>query len=182
MGKKYIIELPENTHWIQWLMEGTKDHHPYMDFKQVEDLTPYIEPDLGKIKNDAFDDGYKCGLADAWETARKIECDEGIDMNTLCTIFGRGSSNSIIRDFSASEAIAKIKEYEDSKQEIKIGDEVKTDDGQKMVIAAIVNKDFAGLADDGRFMFGTLDGTIIRTGRHFPEIAAVLEKMRGEQE
>ena len=29
MGK-YIIELPENTHWIQWIMEGTKDHHPYI--------------------------------------------------------------------------------------------------------------------------------------------------------
>ena len=42
MGK-YIIELPENTHWIQWIMEGTKDHHPYMDYKQVEDLIPYTE-------------------------------------------------------------------------------------------------------------------------------------------
>ena len=58
--KKYIIELPENTHWIQWIMESTKDHHPYMDYKQVEDLTPYTEPDMEQVRKEA------------WEAARKI--------------------------------------------------------------------------------------------------------------
>lgn len=67
MGKKYIIELPENTHWIQWIMEGTKDHHPYMDYKQVEDLTPYTEPDMEQVRKEAYDNGY--------ETA-KHECED----------------------------------------------------------------------------------------------------------
>lgn len=59
--KKYIIELPENTHWIQWIMEGTKDHHPYMDYKQVEDLTPYTE-----------DSAYAHGYTEAESKYREI--------------------------------------------------------------------------------------------------------------
>lgn len=67
---------------------------------------------------------YQRGLGDAWGVARKIVCDEGIDMNTLCTIFRRGCSDSIIRDYSASEAIKKIKEYEEQKdKEIKVGED-----------------------------------------------------------
>jgi len=67
MGK-YIIELPENTHWIQWIMESTKDHHPYMDYKLVEYLTPYTEPDT----NEAYQRGYD----DA-----KRECEANIQSN-----------------------------------------------------------------------------------------------------
>ena len=59
--KKYIIELPENTHWIQWIMEGTKDHHPYMDYKQVKDLTPYTE-----------DSAYAHGYTEAESKYREI--------------------------------------------------------------------------------------------------------------
>lgn len=57
--KKYIIELPENTHWIQWIMESTKDHHPFMDYKQAEDLTPYTEPDLDAIRKEAYDKAFE---------------------------------------------------------------------------------------------------------------------------
>lgn len=193
MGKKYIIELPENTEWIQWIMVGTKDHHPYMDWKLVEDLTPYTEPDLERVRKEAYRQGYDTGygtkvnefyeqgLFDAWEAARDIHrMPDGdiLDLFPDCYASVCTAAQAILK-YDASEAIAKIKEYEDGKQEIKVGDEVKTEDGMKMVIAALINKDFAGLGDDGRFMLGELDGTITRTGRHFPEIAAVLEKMRG---
>ena len=59
--EKYIIELPENTHWIQWIMESTKDHHPYMDYKQVEDLIPYTE-----------DSAYAHGYTEAESKYREI--------------------------------------------------------------------------------------------------------------
>lgn len=62
MGEKYIIELPENTHWIQWIMESTKDHHPYMDYMQAEDLTPYTEPDTESIRKEAYEQGYENGF------------------------------------------------------------------------------------------------------------------------
>ena len=75
--KKYIIELPENTHWIQWLMEGTKDHHPYMDFKQVEDLTPYTE---SEAYQSGYEEGYKKCLSDSIEAIKELPIFPSADM------------------------------------------------------------------------------------------------------
>ena len=213
MGKKYIIELPENTHWIQWIMEGTKDHHPYMDFKQVEDLPPYTEPDLEHVRKEAFEEGkkrakvqaeldvchdiekvakenYKAGLADAWETARKIHyMPEGdiLDLFPDCYASVCTAAQAILK-YDASEAIAKIKEHEDGKQEIKVGDEVERIlDGEVDSKAVFLEEDkgyYHCLFWTGSF-FATLSypkKQFRKTGRHFPEIATVLEKMRGEQE
>lgn len=135
--KKYIIELPENTHWIQWIMEGTKDHHPYMDYKQVEDLTPYTEPDLEQVRKEAYEkgyetakhecedcpkqaytdairmEGYQKGLSDAWDVARKIYLDYsdgGYSNNEVFSIFGGMGITEIYQNLSASEAIEKIQQ------------------------------------------------------------------------
>ena len=125
--KKYIIELPENTHWIQWIMEGTKDHHSYMDYKQVEDLTPYTEPDMEQVRKEAYEqgqkdlrescvpqdeeaysfgytEGFQCGLDLAWEAARKIQ-DAG------------GNFSWWIHNTTASEAIEGIRVYEQAQKE-----------------------------------------------------------------
>ena len=79
--KKYIIELPENAHWIQWIMESTKDHHPYVDFKQVEDLTPYTEDSAyahgyteaeskyREIRDELEKQAYQRGYEEAYDTA-----------------------------------------------------------------------------------------------------------------
>lgn len=212
MGKKYIIEIPEDkiadfvgsTHFLMpYMMAGHIGHHD-----TGLPIKPYTEPDLEQARKEAYDKGYhdghnvccenakdlmeekkneayQHGLADAWEAARKIACDEGIDMNTLCTIFRRGSSVSIIRDYSASEAIAKIKEYEDGKQEIKVGDEVVGvfSDGSKtrpfVFIRGSQEYYFGLYSDTGEFCQGGMN--MRKTGRHFPEIAAVLQKMRGEK-
>lgn len=200
MGKKYIIEIPEDktddfvgsTHFLMpYMMAGHIGHH---DTGLPIEL--YTEPDLEQVRKEGYRQGYDTGygtkvnefyeqgLFDAWETAREIHrMPEGdiLDLFPDCYASVCTAAQAILK-YDASEAIAKIKEYEDGKQEIKVGDEVKTEDGQKMVIAALINKDFAGLGGDGRFMFGELDETITRTGRHFTEIAAVLQKMRGEQE
>ena len=157
--KKYIIELPENTHWIQWIMESTKDHHPYMDFKQVEDLTPYTEDSAyahgyteaeskyreirDELEKQAYQRGYEeaydtayadaegiyesgkramyqKGLKDAWEAARKIVLPgdvSGIYLADLEEIFDRSSLQDVIKDYSPSEAIEKIRQYEQEKEE-----------------------------------------------------------------
>ena len=74
-----------------------------------------------------IDEAYQRGLDDAWEAARKIVCDESFDSSTLMHIFNRRSSfDGIFGSFSASEAIAKLKAYEEKKEEddIKVGDEL----------------------------------------------------------
>ena len=204
MGKKYIIELPENTHWIQWIMEGTKDHHPYMDFKSVEDLTPYTEPDIEQVRKWAYEEGkkqakvqaeldvchdiekvakenYKAGLADAWEAAKKIAL---MDTETSENVTGYFGLFRIMDNLTASEAIAKIKEYEDGKKEYRVGDEFENEAGQKFVVLKTDGKEIDRYIDgEGKtYVMATKYRVMRKTGRHFPEIAAVLQKMRGEQE
>ena len=171
MGKKYIIELPENTHWIQWIMEGTKDHHPYMNFKSVEDLTPYTEPDIEQVRKEAYEEGkkqakvqaeldvchdiekvakenYKAGLADAWEAAKKIAL---MDTETSENVTGYFGLFRIMENLTPMQAIEKIRQYEQEKEE---------QDGLRQNIQTIVDQ----------------------CGYTLDEISAVLEKMRGEQE
>ena len=194
MGKKYIIELPENTHWIQWIMEGTKDHHPYMDFKQVEDLTPYTEPDFEQVRKEAYEQGYyigysKClnrsyedGLNDAWEAAKKIA---KLDSAEQKRIYGGFGIYYIAHEFSAHEAIEKIRQYEQEQEEIKVGDEVKLKNGVSPAIYMQGTNGFDEiylLFNDGSCGIHGRDEIECKTGRSFPEIATVLEKMRGEQE
>lgn len=214
--KKYIIELPENTHGIQWIMESTKDHHPYMDFKQVEDLTPYTEDSAyahgyteaeskyreirDELEKQAYQRGYEeaydtayadaeeiyesgkramyqKGLKDAWEATRKIR---DMSWKEQKEVFGTDCYADIIA-LSVSEAIEKIRQYEQKQEEIKVGDEVEAMAGNAVVIEVI---------DGGqtvRYMYpDTITGrnkacNVTRTGRHFPQIAEVLQKMKEAQ-
>ena len=213
--KKYIIELPENTHGIQWIMESTKDHHPYMDYKQVEDLTPYTEDSAyahgyteaeskyreirDELEKQAYQRGYKeaydtayadaeeiyesgkramyqKGLKDAWEAARKIFSMDGEERETL---LGNCFFKDVLENISASEAVEKIRQYEQEKEKIKVGDEVISPDG-KGVVTEISDRIV-------RIMYPSGSGYIIKpeeltkTGKHFPEIAEVLAKMKEAQ-
>ena len=200
MGKKYIIELNPDCVEGEYLRIPARIAGEQQWLMTKAELTPCTELDLEQIRREAYAEGdkegmqlsiddaklkeeYQQGINDAWDVARKIiRMPEGDLLNLFDVYSSVCTSAQAILKYEASEAIAKIKEYEDSKLEIMVGDEVKTEDGMKMVIATIINKDFAGLGEDGLFMLGELDGTITRTGRHFPEIATVLKKMRGEQE
>jgi hypothetical protein len=183
------------------------------DWNGLNMLTPYTAPDLeqvrkeaydkgyedcrykidlGKVKNDAFDDGYKCGLADAWEAARKIHRMPDGDILDLfpdcyasvCT------AAQVILKYDASEVIAKIKAWEDGKQEIKIGDEVGyygvADEHGNVCYSGIVLEirkgDYLVMEKDGKTYALKKKLVMSKTGRHFPEIATVLEKMKERQE
>ena len=189
--EKYIIELPENTHWIQWIMEGTKDHHPYMDFKQVEDLTPYTAPDIGQVRKEGYEKGYETGyedgynepgknqqeayqrgLSDAWEAARKVVALSIVDRRK---VFGSEYMYSILEKHTASEAIEKLKAYEQEEQ-IQVGDEVITASG-KAVVTGVGPVHFEYVYADGSNGYDEVKN-VKKTGRHFPEIAKVLQKMK----
>ena len=175
MSKKYVIDLPDDAQYI--LINGASENHCYTRVEQVDDIeelnSDYINEHFGELQDEA----YQRGLEDAWEAARKIMCDDGIDMNTLCTIFRRGCSDSIIRDYSASEAIAKLKAYEDSKHSdrIEVGDEVIAPYG-KAIVTAIKNEFVYYLYPDGDR--GVKEPkNLKKTGKHY-DIASILEAMR----
>ena len=180
MNKKYIIELPENTYWIQWIMKGTKDGHPYMDFKDVEDLTPYTEPDTEAIEKEA----YQRGLDDAWEAAKKIVSIPTAELHTM--LDKAVYYDTVFRDCTASECIEKIRAYEEKKkaeQEIKVGDWVQN--GGVIGVVTYIEQTKFGicyhvLGEDGYLW--RLDDTVTKKykGRVPKEIAGFLKKVEAD--
>lgn len=126
---------------------------------------------------------YQRGLSDAWETARKIW---EYDTTTLREIFGEGIMRmDWFMKFTASEAIEKIRQYEQEK--IKVGDEVEnTQTGVKFIVTHLWenNRGEQGVSGFNQecSAFSTTLSLVVKTGRTFPEIASVLEKMRGDAE
>lgn len=125
--KKYIIEIPDNTAWLQWVKVSDKDGHVCFDFKDPEDLTPYTEPDLDAVKKEAYQQGYKDGYnKHDTEKIRKRGYDKGLDdignalrlllfqysNYTLQEIFGYDTARAVVEHFEGSEIVARIRCYE----------------------------------------------------------------------
>lgn len=76
MGKKYIIEIPEDkitdfvgsTHFLMpYIMAGHIGHHD-----TGLPIEPYTEPDLEQIKKEAYDEGYKKCLSELKEEGMRV--------------------------------------------------------------------------------------------------------------
>ncbi len=141
-------------------------------------------------KHDA-EEAYQQGMNDAWEAARKIGSNSMCSLKEMgfdfsqCVVRDYNPSWFVVKNYSASEAIEKIRQYEQEKKQkekIKAGDEVIIDSELRGVIL-----DYEELGDYARFSVYTENGlveeckNISKTGRHFPEIAEVLRKMREEE-
>lgn len=72
--------------------------------------TPFTDTEEAEKK------AYEKGLNDAWEAARKIEHPNGYFCN-IREVFGEESAFSVLLNMTASEAIQKIKEYEEKQTE-----------------------------------------------------------------
>ena len=141
---------------------------------------------------------YECGLNDAWECARKImlsDEDGGIALSDIQKIFSM-TPYSAMKSFSASESIAKIKEYEEKQKsaedtEIKVGDEViycggGAHDGSVGVVIGAMDSWREVRWREVRFKscwncVGVWKDSLTKTGRHFSQIEEVLEQMKGEE-
>ena len=199
MGK-YVIESKfENTRCF--LEVACENREPYFFINRVDSLTPYTEPDLEQIRKEAYDNGYddataeigsdeqaiaekayQRGLSDAWEAVKKLA---RMDTDTSESITGYFGLHNIMHNLTASEVIEEIRAYEQAQKEkeeqIQIGDEVVTDAGNR---ASVFYENPNGtqvfvFKSDGTAAWWT-KSALHRTGRNFPEIATVLEKMREE--
>ena len=169
-------------------MLGTKEQHTEGMKRQAQEL---IEQ--------AYDRGYKAGLVDnqtfhesmcekcknglieqgrneAWEVVKKIA---KMPTDESEPIFNKFGLHSIMECYTASEAIEKLKAWEQKQQEdeLRVGDEVEFVgyEGKGIVIK---NKTTYHriLVDDSVVSCHVRD--LIPTGRYFPEIAQVLAKMK----
>ena len=167
----------------------------------IYELITESQGDLADRMHEAFDKGfeqglkdnseeaYRRGLEDAWEAARKIVTSKqsaftGIEMEY---IFGTLNYSEIF-ELTASEAIEKIKAYEEQKkaeEEIKIGDEVifNRDAPFKVIVTCVKHSggkplDYTVMANNGLMWDYVKPNEITKTGRHFPQIAEVLKQLQ----
>jgi hypothetical protein len=131
-------------------------------------------------------EAYDNGLNDAWECAKKIATIGGLDLEELKEIFGYQSVNDIFERFSASEAITRIKEYEDRQKktddEIHIGDEIYClDSKHKYVVLRFLDNDkifvFSSRGLTGVFA----SKQVHKTGRKYP-VVEMLEGLKNDGE
>lgn len=196
-GDKYIIELEAAYGFVHGDgLENVPTLYRVKGFRSLvfdEEGLKKLVP-LDQMRPSWWDEAYEKGLDDAWAAARKITVlpsQGGFTVKELAGIFGDEAFRDVMQKRTASEALAKLRDYEARKkaeaEAVKVGDELVhlQDSETKAVVTRI--------GDDGRFSgvsmsIGTLGAVFWnrepqdwrKTGRNFPEIAAVLEQMKGE--
>lgn len=164
MGKKYIIELLDecNSEFKGIMVFGlTQEKQISVELIPEESMTPYTEPDLEQIRKEAWE-----AARTLWNTPKRKE------------IFGYTSFNTAFMTLTAQEVIEKIRAYEQAQEKIQVGDEVEAVAGKAVIIEVIGNgKDVRYMYPDASTGFNE-SCNVTRTGRHFPEIAEVLQKMK----
>ena len=148
-----------------------------------KDLRESCVPQDEEAYGIGYNEGFQCGLDLAWYAAKKLY---EIDWDVLCDLFGKVSVRSEVLDmFTADEVLQKLRVYEQEKEEIKIGDEVEnTQTGVKFIVTHLWKNNLGEQGVSGFNQecsaFSTTLGLVVKTGRAFPEIAAILEKMKNE--
>ena len=92
------------------------------------------------------------------------------------------SSDTIVRKFSASEAVKRIKEWEESQNEIKVGDEIVYVDGTKGIVVGIsnYNEEISVLSNEYAIPQLVTKNKVKKTDKHFDQIEELLKKIQEE--
>lgn len=129
------------------------------------------------------EDAYQRGLDDAWEAVRKIvHMPEGDLLNIFTECYSAVcTALQVLLKYDASEAIAKLKSYEEKQKaddEIKVGDIVDWS-GDKYIVSYINNDGRADLIyiECGSTCESVSPDCFTRTGKHY-DITKILEEMR----
>lgn len=176
--KPQIGELARLCHEVESHYEVTAD--AYQRGYEKGFIAGHLKAE--KSGQSFYEDGYQRGLNDAWKAARKICTNWVLPDSVLSEIFGMDKTiDDIMKENTASEAIAKIRAYEQEKELFLVGDEVEGDeDGQRGVVidSRFENSQVAVLTGNSKVYSWWSKCAIHKTGRHFPEIAEVFAKMK----
>ena len=139
-----------------------------MSKRQLNRLTPYTEPDL----NPLVDEAVETIENEVWEFVCKFVW--AIDDKK---ILGTDILHAV-RDMTYQDAKAKYESWKAEKDEIRVGDEVKHR-GLNYVVGYVGADKVYHLIDKNWLRTVVQGGyQLIKTGRHFPEVAELLKKMR----
>ena len=152
------------------------------DLARIINDMPTIEPQPTQLMDDDIEPDREVIEDEVWELADYM-CRMGVQERDLC--FGFQLTTEVTANLSYQEAKAKFEAWLKQEDEIRVGDEIYSDgDYEKSVVMEIHG--------DGSVSVYTKNGCIEhwwnkmhnlkKTGRHFMEVAELLEKMRGEQD
>ena len=168
---KYIIEFEdEPTAYEDGMTFYACKQSPYwsMNKGQLNRLTPYTEPNL----NPLVDEAVETIENEVWEFVCKFVW--AIDDKK---ILGTDILHAV-RDMTYQDAKAKYESWKAEKDEIRVGDEVKHR-GLNYVVGYVGADKVYHLIDKNWLRTVVQGGyQLIKTGRHFPEVAELLKKMR----
>ena len=160
MARANLSRIADNIY--QQGYEAGKAATPFTDTKEAEDKA------------------YNRGLNDAWELVKKIINDENNGGYPYNYLLGYRYLFEVVDNYTASEALTKIKEYEDKQKqdaEIKVGDEVYSEeDDLRFVVTRITNGRYEGICTDGA-CYCPLPLHIKKTGRHAYRIIELLGEL-----
>ena len=169
-----IKKLMEENIWL--IAENTK-------LKAKDDVLKTSCDDYEEKVNDMCDTARAEGQDEAWELARKIilpPSKGGMSSDDYVAIFGSCISESyVMKNYTYTEATAKVAEWEKAKEEIKVGDVVSHEEKYGVVISEGTIC-FRGFTDDGT-PFEWYKERCTKTGRHI-DIDSFLKQIGGEND
>ena len=174
--KDKIKKLMEEN--IRLIAENTK-------LKAKDDVLKTSCDDYEEKVNDMCDTARAEGQEEAWELARKIIIPPwkgGMSSDDYTAIFGSCISESyVMRNYTYAEAAAKVSEWKERKEEIKVGDIVKHNETEYTGIVTRVSEHMDKITiifKDGSSE--SYDSSMFhKTGRHI-DIDGFLKQIRGE--
>ena len=190
---KYIVDLPEaytsksalfgDILSIPICLESGKRYGIPTGIK----LEPYTEPDRKAVDLQYAHDienvarmNYNEGAKDAWEFARAINY---LEYDDFVSCFG-GKTEEAVYELSYSEVKSKYETWKKSKDEIRVGDEIriKTSYSADAVVIGMDDYDLFIVWKDGETdrIEPPERKQWVKTGRHFKEVEELLKKITEE--
>lgn len=191
---KYVIEIEDEPFVRLSALFGEEGLYRAKGFKSLVfdqfglDKLTLLDKELEEAYQKGFETGqheattleHQQGLDDAWYTINKIA---SIPYAKRSEIFdGQQDILSIVQKFSPSEATAMLREYEQQKLEIKVGDEVEAYSGKAIVFCTSIDKKGNKFC---QYWYPSADRfdknkttNLKKTGRHFQQVAELLEAMK----
>ena len=135
-GEKMIVEITEvkeNSYVLNKIGEvepmEAKIRRQAAEITRLLAENKKLKEDFEKSKRVNLNMGRIAGQNEAWELARKITCQPingGFNRSEFEKIFDEGYISDIFEKYTYQETAAKVAEWEKAKDEIKVGDIVKT--------------------------------------------------------
>ena len=159
------------------------------DGNGLSKLTPYTEPNLEAIRDEAYEKGvqdtkqhwvdaprscayklgYENGLKAAWDVARKIESLSACEFDKAFT--GYDDCFKVFENYTPQEAIEKIKQFGQKQEEIEYGDEIQFCDGVKALVLDVDDEKLSVVTKRGFTDISMWKGNVTKTGEKYIIIA-----------